>query len=246
MTVSGKRLKISLLLAAVILLGAVGYVGFRLFSPDEVTDAHSRDVRIPYSRPPIVVVPPVVPGWQSVAGRDGSYAYDVPPDWTPKPETMRNWQADGRGPVLRLARPASFGKGYCETDRDRPRGGTGVATSKAPDPSVKIATELARHVYGNAKLTVEPSQETQISFEHGKTRPGIITMIEVVPEAGACQSAKAFVGAISIASGEEGNPRCAVMAVYSDDTMSRDQLLRILRSYRWVPPADRSTKVPPR
>ncbi|WP_370943342.1 hypothetical protein AB5J62_30165 [Amycolatopsis sp. cg5] len=246
MTVGGKRLKVSLVLAAVVLLGTVGYVGFRLFSPDEPAHTDSRNVRVPYSRPPTVVVPPVVPGWQSVAGRDGSYAYDVPPDWTPKPETMRNWKADGRGPVLRLARPAYHGKGYCESDRDRPRGGTGVATSKAPDPSVKIATELAKHVYGDAKLTVEPSQETQISFEHGKTRPGIITMIEVTPEPGDCEPAKAYVGAISIASGENGNPKCAVMAVYSDDTMSRDQVLQILKSYRWVPPANRTTTVPPR
>lgn len=66
--------------------------------------------------------PAAVAGWQSVAGRDGSYAYDVPPNWEPAPGTQHGWAG------IRLI--ASAFPGQCG---QATLGGAGVTTEPLTD-----------------------------------------------------------------------------------------------------------------
>lgn len=202
----------------------------------------------PTSRPPRVetpaprtVVPAVTSGWHSVAGKDGSYAYDVPPNWEPAPTTQHGWDE----PAIRLITSAFLGKDFCARDT---LGGAGVTTEPLTDPEAaarKAATDLATGAYGGTSQ-VGPGTDAQLTKADGTKAPARIVVAEVTPAAtGECSAKHAVVAAMAF-----GNRSASgVVVAYADSDRSgptiREDLLRILRSYRFVPAAGRSTITPP-
>ncbi|WP_344867883.1 hypothetical protein [Amycolatopsis ultiminotia] len=217
----------------------------------------SRDHSTPVSRgpetyqpDPRVVVPPVVAGWQSVASRDGSYAYDVPPSWTPSPQIVHGWDTTAGSAGINLATSAFVGKGSCPGSATATRGGAGVTSGDQHDAEAaarQAVTEVGVDAYTAehspaAKVAFGPVEQASISLS-GKTAPGRLVVAEVTASGAApCQPPRALVGAVAIAGGSGS----VVLAVYADEgSATRDDLVRILRSYRGVPAADRSTTTPP-
>jgi hypothetical protein len=191
---------------------------------------------------PRVAVPPAVTGWQSVAGRDSAYAYDVPPNWEPAPDTQHGWDEGG----VRLITSAFLGKNFCGTSD---LGGAGVMTEPLPDPEAaarKAATDLAVGAYGGTPQ-MGPGTEAQVTKADGTAVPARVVVAEVVPTAtGECAAKHALVVAMAFG-GDSGTS--GVVVAYADSDRSgpsvRDDLVRIVRSYRFVPAADRSTTTPP-
>jgi hypothetical protein len=187
---------------------------------------------------PRAAVPAVVAGWQSVAGRDGAYAYDVPPNWEPAPATQHGW--DG----IRLITSAFLGQCGQAT-----LGGAGVTTEPVADPEAaarKAATDLASSAYGGVPQA-GPGSDAQVLRADGTAIPARIVVAEVTPPAtGACATRHALVTALAFA-GDSG--KSGVVVAYADSDQSgpsvRQDLERIVRSYRFVPAADRSTTTPP-
>ncbi|MEV6624888.1 hypothetical protein AB0M83_22135 [Amycolatopsis sp. NPDC051106] len=190
---------------------------------------------------PRTVVPAVTSGWQSVAARDGSYAYDVPPDWKPAPTTQHGWDE----PAIRLITSAFLGRDFCGRDT---LGGAGVTTEPLPDPEAaarKAATDLATGAYGGTSQ-VGPGTDAQLTKADGTRSPARIVVAEVTPAAtGECSAKHALVAAMAFGNGSASG----VVVAYADADRSgptiRDDLLGILKSYRFVPAADRSTTTPP-
>jgi hypothetical protein len=202
----------------------------------------------PTSRPPRVetpaprtVVPAVTSGWQSVAARDGSYAYDVPPNWEPAPTTQHGWDE----PAIRLITSAFLGKDFCARDT---LGGAGVTTEPLADPEAaarKAATDLATGAYGGTSQA-GPGTDAQLTKADGTKAPARIVVAEVTPAAtGECAAKHALVAAMAFGNGSASG----VVVAYADSDRSgptiRDDLLGILKSYRFVPAAERSTITPP-
>jgi hypothetical protein len=189
---------------------------------------------------PRAAVPAAVAGWQSVAGRDGSYAYDVPPNWEPAPGTQHGW--DG----IRLITSAFLGKGFCG---QATLGGAGVTTEPVADLDAaarKAAADLATAAYG-ATPQLSPGPDTQVTKADGTAIPARIVVAEVTPaETGECAARHALVAAMAFG-GNSGTS--GVVAAYADSDRSgpsiREDLVRIVRSYRFVPAADRGTTTPP-
>ncbi|HET6287347.1 MAG TPA: hypothetical protein VFG15_11400 [Amycolatopsis sp.] len=209
---------------------------------------------IVYTPSPRVVAPPVTDGWQSVAGKDGVYAYDVPPDWTPKPGTIHGWEKGSQVPGITMVASAFVGEGYCPQDKRSRIGGSGVTNVKVSEPSdaaQKAIDDLAVSAYNpengplTAKITKEPAQPTEFTLGTGKTVPASIVLAEVVTPPGPCGAQRALVGVLAPGLGEAS----AALAVYSSqDTpggADREQILKILKTYRGVPEADRKTITPP-
>jgi hypothetical protein len=191
---------------------------------------------------PRVAVPPAVAGWQSVAGRDGAYAYDVPPNWEPAPGTQHGWDEHG----IRLITSAFLGKNFCST---KDLGGAGVTTEPLADPDAaarKAATDVAAGAYGGTPQ-VGPGTDAQVTKTDGTAVPARIVVAEVTPtETGECVARHALVAAMAFG-GDPGTS--GVVVAYADSDRSgpsvRDDLVRIVRSYRFVPAKDRSTTTPP-
>ncbi|MCU1687577.1 MAG: hypothetical protein JWQ81_8316 [Amycolatopsis sp.] len=237
----------------VLLGGASGFIYRMLNRPAPVaSSSRTSSPPTPSTPPPAVVVSPVVRGWQSVAGGQGAYAYDVPPNWKPEPRTVHGWEADSTGPATVLSASAFYLDGYCPGQPTSKRGGSGVMTAKVGDSAMaatQVATEVALHRYtdGNGPrptLAVGKPQPAEMSFDDGKEGPATITMIDVTSAStGACSSQRALVGAIAPTSAKD--KQCVVLVAYADQSFDRpttsDQLLQILRSYRSVPAADRTT-----
>ncbi len=202
----------------------------------------------PAPRPPRVetpaprtVVPAVTSGWQSVAARDGSYAYDVPPNWEPAPTTQHGWDE----PAIRLITSAFLGKNFCARDT---LGGAGVTTEPLADPEAaarKAATDLATGAYGGTSQ-VGPATDAQLTKADGTQAPARLVVAEVTPAAtGECSAKHALVAAMAFGNGGAS----AVVVAYADSDRSgptiREDLVGILKSYRFLPAADRSTVTPP-
>jgi hypothetical protein len=190
---------------------------------------------------PRVAVPAAVAGWQSVAARDGSYAYDVPPNWEPAPATQHGWDE----PAIRLITSAFLGKDFCARDT---LGGAGVTTEPVADPEAaarKAATDLATGAYGGTSQ-VGPGTDAQLTKADGTKAPARIVVAEVTPAAtGECAAKHALVAAMAFGTGSASG----VVVAYADSDRSgptiREDLVGILKSYRFVPAADRSTITPP-
>ncbi|WP_033294885.1 hypothetical protein [Amycolatopsis jejuensis] len=236
-----RRALIMLPLAAVIAL-AIAYARSTP-EPSKPDDTPKPSTPRTYQPEPRVVVPAVVDGWQSVASRDGSYAYDVPPSWRPAPTVVHGWE-----PGVTLATSAFLGKGSCPDDRSAAIGGAGVMSEKTGD-----ATQAARKAVADvglaaytgknarpAQVTPGPVEDAEVQLD-GKRAPAKLMVAEVTPTGSdPCRPPKALVGAIALASGTNA----VVLTVYSAQD-NRDDLVRILHSYRGVPAADRSTSTPP-
>ncbi len=177
---------------------------------------------------PRAAVPAAVPGWQSVAGRDGSYAYDVPPNWQPAPDTQHGWSG------IRLISSAFLGK--CD-------GGAGITTEPLGDLEAaarKAATDLAKGAYG-APPELGPGTDAQVSRADGTTVPARVVVASVTAApTGECAVRQAQVVVLAFG-GDSGTS--GVVAAYGSS--ARDDLVRIVRSYRFVPAADRVTTTPP-
>ncbi|MBE8525481.1 hypothetical protein ILP97_49760 [Amycolatopsis sp. H6(2020)] len=189
---------------------------------------------------PRAVVPAAVAGWQSVAGRDGSYAYDVPPDWEPAPDTQHGW--DG----IRLITSAFLGKYACGTST---LGGAGVTTEPLEDLEAaarKAATDVAAGAYGGTPQ-LSSATEAQVKRADGTSVPARIVVAEVAGTHGGGCAAK---HAVVVAMGFGGSSSVSgVVVAYADTDRSgpsiREDLARIVRSYRFVAAADRGTTTPP-
>ncbi|MBE1497511.1 hypothetical protein H4696_004611 [Amycolatopsis lexingtonensis] len=213
----------------------------------------------PTPRTPVVVtpspraeVPAVVTGWRSVAGRDGSYAYDVPPSWAPEPGTLHGWDKTGAVPGLRLITSAFLGEDFCG---DSNLGGAGVTTEPLTDLDAaarKAVTDLGMSAFSPdngplAAVTADAGTDAQLTKADGTKAPARIVVAEVVPtETGECAAKHALVAAMAFG----GNAGTAgVVVAYADSDRGgpsvRDDLVGIVRSYRFVPAADRSTTTPP-
>ncbi|MDI5974814.1 hypothetical protein [Amycolatopsis magusensis] len=208
--------------------------------------------RTPYTPPPKVVVPAVVDGWQSVAGGEGAYAYDVPARWTPKPGTVHGWEGEGQPKVV-MSTSAFYGDGFCPADDDSRLGGAGVRPDTQTDPAVaaeQFATSVANRAYTwdgpPPQLRVGPPEAAEMSLGDGKTRPATIRLVDVTTSGGhPCLAKQAVVGVIAASSADTAKPGTVLLAVYADQTApdftTKDEIQRILRSYRAVPAAQRTT-----
>ncbi|WP_116200101.1 hypothetical protein [Amycolatopsis circi] len=241
---------------AVPILIMLGVFGYNVFSTKSHHSASTDDTpRAPrtYQPNPRVVVPPVVAGWQSVASKDGSYAYDVPPSWEPAPTTLHGWDATAGSPGINLSTSAFLGKGSCKEDAVGQIGGAGVTTEKTGDAAEaarKAVTDLGISAYTGegapaAKVTPGAAEKSEVKVEdkHGE---GMLVVAEVTPSGNApCKPQSVLAGALALEAGEKS----VVLVAYSEQgrpgSASRDDLVRILHSYRGVPAADRSTTTPP-
>ncbi|MEV4053759.1 hypothetical protein AB0J55_21420 [Amycolatopsis sp. NPDC049688] len=200
--------------------GVLNALGVGKQHPASSSPASSFPVATPSPR---ASVPAVVPGWQTVAGRDGSYAYDVPPNWQPAPATQHGWAG------IRLITSAFPGK--C--------GGAGVTTEPLPDLEAaarKAATDLATAAYGGSPR-IGPASDAPVPRADGTKAPGRVVVAEVTPaETGECAPRHALVAALAFG-GNSGTS--GVVVAYADsDRSGREELERIVRSYRFVPAAN--------
>jgi hypothetical protein len=205
---------------------------------------------------PRVVVPAVVAGWRSVAGTGGSYAYDVPPAWEPAPGTLHGWEKSGALPGIRLITSAFLGKGFCSGHSGSVLGGAGVTTMDGdPDAAArKAVTDLGTSAFSPengplAAVTPDAGVDAEVARPGGAKLAGRIVVAEVVPsDTSECTAKHALVAAMAF-QGETDPGRSGVVVVYADADRSgpavRDDVVRILRSYRFVAAADRSTTTPP-
>ncbi|MGK3209059.1 hypothetical protein [Amycolatopsis sp. MEPSY49] len=191
---------------------------------------------------PRVTVPALTSGWQSVAGRDGSYAYDVPPNWEPAPTTQHGWDS----PSIRLITSAFLGKDFCGRDT---LGGAGVTTEPLADPEAaarKAATDLAVGAYGGTSQ-VSPGSDAELTKADGTKATARVVVAKVAPAAtGECAAKHALVVAMGFGTGSGAS---GVMVAYADSDRSgptiREDLVKIVESYRFVPAAGRGTTTPP-
>nr|WP_202506895.1 hypothetical protein [Amycolatopsis rubida] len=236
----------------VILIGVFGYTAFSAKSHRSARTDDTPRAPYTYQPDPRVVVPPVVAGWQSVAGKDGSYAYDVPPSWEPAPTTLHGWDPAAGSPGINLSTSAFLGKGSCKEDPVGQIGGSGFTAEKTGDAAEaarKAVTDLGVSAYTGqgapaAKVTPGAPEKTEVKIEN-KSREGTLVVAEVAPSNAPCQPRSVLVGALALDAGEKS----AVLVAYSEQgrpgSASRDDLVRILHSYRGVPAAERSTTTPP-
>ncbi|GAB3364616.1 hypothetical protein [Amycolatopsis echigonensis] len=244
------------LVRAVPIVILIGVFGYNVFSAKNHHSASTDDTpRAPYTYQPEprVVVPPVVAGWQSVAGKDGSYAYDVPPSWEPAPTTLHGWDPAAGSPGINLSASAFLGKGSCKEDAVGQIGGAGVTTEKTGDAAEaarKAVTDLGISAYTGegapaAKVTPGAPEKTEVKIAN-ESREGMLVVAEVTPSGNvACKPRSVLAGALALGAGDKS----AVLVAYSEQgrpgSASQDDLVRILHSYRGVPAADRSTTTPP-
>lgn len=249
----GRKRRGSRVAWAVIVVLGLGAAALNVFGTGK---HHSPTAPTTPSRPPAsstpeqrVVVPAVVAGWSSVANRDGSYAYDVPPNWTPEPGTVHGWDKTATAPGITLSTSAFVDEGFCPGVSDSRRGGSGVTTEPTGDADQavrKAVDDLAVSAYGpGSGRTPGPGEDTTMQL--GKVqRPARLVFADVVPsDTGPCVSKHVLVGAIAVA----GPTSSAVLVAYADQdapgATSRDDLARVLRSYRGVLASDRSTTTAP-
>ncbi|MFC3456577.1 hypothetical protein [Amycolatopsis speibonae] len=224
---------------------------------DRSSDSSAPTSRTPvvYTPSPRVVAPPVTDGWQSVAGADGQVAYDVPPNWTPKPGTVHGWEKTALVPGISLFSSAFVGDDYCPAVRGSRIGGSGLTTVKvadAPGAANKALYDLVVSAYNpedgplSAKIVADPPQAAEFTLGTGKKAPANILIAEVtLGYTGTCVPKRALVGVQAVDMGDAS----AALLVYSDQdqqgSADREQILKILKTYRGVPEADRKTITPP-
>ncbi len=150
---------------------------------------------------------------------------------------------------------AFLGDGYCPAVRGSRIGGSGLTTVKvadAPEAANKALYDLVVSAYNpkegplSAKIAADPPQATEFTLGTGKKVPASILVAEVtLGYTGACVPKRALVGVETVDMGDTS----AALLVYSDQdqqgSADREQILKILETYRGVPAADRKTITPP-
>lgn len=232
--------------------GAVVYVDIGGDDDGDVVSSEGPSVvsMKPSPRPETRVVAPVeVDGWQSVVHEAGVYAYDVPPDWVPKPNAMHGWETED-GTRLTLTTSAFVGEGYCADDADRQRGGSGLTVAEGPDAGTIAADtvrRLAEAVYASdggaaPEITMKPPETVEITLRGGRKQASLVLADVAVRDDGdACLPDTALVGALAM----ETTPNKAVVFLVYDgqdgpDSGSEEELTRLLTSLR-VPDKDKIT-----
>ncbi|HWD07016.1 MAG TPA: hypothetical protein VG674_31700 [Amycolatopsis sp.] len=229
------------ILVAVIALGGAAANLFGRHHPSTPGASPNRGAAT-HTPAPRVGVPAVVPGWASVASRDGKYAYDVPPSWTPDPDAVRGWDQSATSPGLTLSTSAFSGRNYCGTND---HGGAGVTTVDNGDAGA-AAHEAIRNLIGSAydpaaKVTYSAAQDATVKLGE-IAEPAKIVLADVTQDSTEpCLPQHVTVGALALA----GSGTSVILLAYTDDTTSKADLVRLLGSYRGVPAADRSTTTPP-
>jgi hypothetical protein len=228
----------------VVVLG-LGAAALNVFSTGNHRSTPNRPP-VGYTPEPRVTVPAVVAGWQSVSGRDGSYAYDVPPSWTPKPGTVHGWDKTATAPGITLSTSAFVDESFCPGVSGSRRGGAGVTTEPTGDAEQavrKAVDDLAVSAYGlESARTPGPAEDATLQIGQAQ-KPTRMVFADVAPkDDGPCTSKHVLVGAIAIS----GPASSAVLVAYADQEVpgARDDLTRILRSYRGVLASDRATSTP--
>lgn len=211
-----------------------------------------------YSPPPPepeVVVPAAVEGWQSVAGADGRYAYDVPPSWTPAPGTIHGWEPDDKGPGITMSASAFKDPDICASGEDEhSRGGSGVEFADNSGAG-RVARQTADYV-AQVAFTAEGGPGPQVEVGRAKSvmlsQPdgeieAKLAIARVTPRGDdRCLPDSALVGTIAVvADGQEKTP---VLVVYTDQgypgATTEQDVERILTSFRLVAEEDRETITP--
>ncbi|QYN16811.1 hypothetical protein [Amycolatopsis sp. DSM 110486] len=231
------------ILVAVIALGVAAMNFFGAARHHSASPSTPSQGPVTFQPEPHLVVPAVVDGWSSVAARDGSFAYDVPPSWTPEPGVVHGWDGTATSPGITLGTTASVGRGYCGSDSRH--GGSGVTTEdggNAEAAARKAVGDLVGSAYDpGAKVTYAPAQDATVQLE-GLTRPARVVLADVTQGGtDACTQKHVTVAALALATATQS----VVLVVYTDDTTSRADVVRLLQSYRGVPAADRTTTTPP-
>lgn len=221
----------------------------QLFPEDDAgSHVDSAEPTSEYTPAPVtrVDVPPAADGWQSVAGGDGVYAYDVPPSWQPEQGVVHGWEAGG-GYDDRFALSASAFVGE-ECDDATHAGGAGVRTFDRPVEAATrpIVDEVSARAYteeGGAKPRVRVLSEDSGPFTRGDRESGHTrSMIaEVTPDRpGGCVPERALVGTRAVAAGDDGG--VVALVVYADADLATPEDVRgILGNFRAVPESDRNT-----
>ncbi|MBB3661274.1 hypothetical protein FB384_000178 [Prauserella sediminis] len=220
-----------------------------VFDGDDDTSADPDPVESTseYTPPPVtrVSVPPAVDGWQSVAGGDGAYAYDVPPEWQPEQGVVHGWEpGGGYDDRFSLSTSAFAGK---ECDDATHAGGAGVTSYDRPvDAAARpLVEEVSARAYaadGGAKPQVRVAAEDAGRFTGGESGRTRSLIAEVTPaEPGGCVPERAVVGTRAVEAAE-GDGTVVALVVYADaQLVSEEDVRRILDSFRGVPESDRST-----
>lgn len=206
---------------------------------------------------PRFAVPAVVAGWKSVAGKEGTYAYDVPPSWSPEPTVLHGWEKTAAAPGISLITSAFLDSGFCPSQSASKRGGSGLTTEDVADPEAaarKAVSDLGVSHYSPdngplAQVTLEPGVEATVETLKGTKLPARIVVGSVAPsDTGECSPQRALVAAMAFGSTTDATKSGVVMAYADQDVAgaaTREQLLQIVRSYRFVAEADRSMTTPP-
>ncbi|EID53215.1 hypothetical protein SacxiDRAFT_0951 [Saccharomonospora xinjiangensis XJ-54] len=198
-----------------------------------------------------VVVPAAVDGWEPVVQREGAYAYDVPPDWTPRPGTIHGWETEGT--QFTLVTSAFVGERACGPDEHARRGGSGLTAATGKDAATAVtetAETLARHAYtpdGGVEPDLEVVERRSVEVSiGGRDGEAELVLAEVtVADAGECLPRTALVGALAVAvpDGDSVPVLLAYDGQDGPDATSKDDMVRLLTSLRSVPENERETTV---
>lgn len=218
---------------------------------DEEEDVAARLTDTPSPSPPPpeprIVVPAAVDGWQPVPGGDGAFAYDVPPSWSPEPDLLHGWEADGPGrPRLTLSASALLDDDFCGSNTRR--GGAGITTWEDgfDDAASGVASAVAGRAYGGdgGDPAVTPVEQESGRFvtATGDELPSSLSVLEVTPaKPGRCVPERALVGALAVEPTERGGD-VPVLVVYAHAAVTTTgEIVTILESFRGVAAADRTT-----
>ncbi|WP_298181001.1 hypothetical protein [Saccharomonospora sp.] len=236
---------------SVLMVFVVTWLGSQVQGDDDGADV-SPGEELPTTAPSPetrVVVPVEVDGWQSVVQSDGDYAYDVPPDWVPKPDVLHGWESEDDSSFT-LATSAFVGEGYCADDADRQRGGSGLTVAEGRDGDTIAADTVRRFAEAAYKsdagtdpeVTVKPPETVEVSFGSGQRQASLVLADVVVHDDGdGCFPDTALVGALAV---ETSSDKAVVFVAYdgqdAPDASSEEELTQLLTSLR-VPEEDELT-----
>jgi hypothetical protein len=194
-----------------------------------------------------VLVPELIEGWQPVVQRDGVYAYDVPPEWEPRPTVVHGWEGDD---PLTLATSAFVGIGACDAEGLAERGSSGVTMGEAP-PAAEAserAQQLARLAYtpeGGRRPDVEVIEQHPVEVAVGEsgTEAELVLVEVTVSDGGECLPERALVGALAFGTAGQSVVLLAHDGQDDSGSTSKEELVTVLTSLRTVPEDDRETTV---
>ncbi|MEU3271799.1 hypothetical protein ABZ639_13185 [Saccharomonospora sp. NPDC006951] len=215
-------------------------------SAEKASPESERSSEAPYSPPPVIEVPAAIPGWQPVVGRDGSYAYDVPPEWTPEPGVTHGWES---GPGISLSTSAFLDPGYCGGDDPSRRAGSGLtimedAPARAAGETVRVVAMSGFRTEAGELPAVAPEGPVPVELSFGGRSVEatvVVATVRVAENTEPCLASSVLIGAVAVPT-QDGNS--VVLVGYADEAESgldADKLTRMLTSLRTVPEEDRTT-----